>query len=151
VAGTLRLASTSNVIVASQIRIADTNLGVGDNAASASLFLGPGTNELRANTINVGFRKGTGNVTFQTGSGSVVITGQAGSGSVANMTLGDASAGTGGGTSLLQLAGHMATVEADLVHLGRMTGGTGGNPGGRVTFDTGTFDANSFRFATQTR
>jgi fibronectin-binding autotransporter adhesin len=145
---TMRLANTSNTITAAQIRVADTSLGTGDNGATASLFLGAGTNDIRANNIIVGMRKGTGNFTFQGPTGSISIAGQAGGASVANITVGDASSATGGGASQFLLAGHTATVQAGILRIGQLANSSGGNTSGRVTFDTGTFNVSSLRLAT---
>ncbi|HEV8607904.1 MAG TPA: autotransporter-associated beta strand repeat-containing protein, partial [Tepidisphaeraceae bacterium] len=145
----MTLANTSNSITANLIRIADSNATASgnNNGGRSQLHLGPGTNVIAANTINIGEGKSGGTLDFQDFNGTLRITGAAGGASTANIQLGSSSSATGSGDeSQIFLAGHDVTVQAGNVVIGRLAGATGGNSArGNVTFDTGTFTANSIQ------
>ena len=148
----LNLANTSNTIITAAVRIGDSNVtsaGSSDNNGGAStMSLGPGTNEIRTNSIVVGSRKSGGTLNFLDSIGSVTITGRTGGASTANITVGDASSAThSGATSQFLLAGHDANVQAGTVIIGRLAGSTGGQGAGNLTFDTGTFNALNVQLA----
>ena len=154
---TLRLANTSNSITTPTIEIGDSGqtprfhrAGANNSGGGTStLALGAGTNVINVNNINVGFTKGTGIINFQDPvNGSVVIAGQAGGTSKANITIGRQSSGSGTtNVSQMNLAGHMATVQAGNMIIGSNTGSTGTGSDGAGSFDTGTFTADSFQLA----
>ena len=152
----VRLANTSNTITAAILGVANSGLGSGaDNAGvGGRLFLGAGNNVLRVNTINIGFAKATGSITFQSAStGSVSITGAAGGASTTDITIGQASTASygGNGQNQLALAGHTAVVQAGTVTVAQLNGSTGGQAlNSTLTFDTGTFSANTIQLALDT-
>ncbi len=155
VSGTLSLANTSNSITAATIQIGNSNNANNGGLTTLNLGAGTGTNAnvIKANTINIGGGKQAGVIQFITGApadAQVTITGQSGGASTANITVGSASSATyGGGTARLSLAGHSASVQAGAVVVGRLANATGGtsasNDIGQLTFDTGTFTANSLQ------
>ena len=154
---TLKLANTSNTITTPTIEVGDsgqtpgfTGLGTNNNGGGTStLALGTGANIINVNNINVGFTKGTGIISFQDPmNGTVTINGQAGGTSKANITIGRQSSGSGTtNVSQMQLAGHLATVQAGTVIIGSNAGSTGTGSDGAGSFDTGTFTAGSFQLA----
>ena len=151
VRATLTLANTSNTITAAGMRAGDSNVSGGgnNNAGRSSIHLGGGTNVLNVNSIILGEGKSGGTLDFgpTAGSGTLTIAGEAGGASTASLQIGSSSSGTGSGDeSQLFLAGHTVTVQAGNVVVGRLAGATGGNSArGNITFDTGTFSANSLQ------
>jgi len=158
-AGILTLADTTVAAVAPSNYISATEIDVGNSQSNndggmSTLSLGSGTNTLNANTINIGVSKTGGVVTWvgdATAASSVSIAGTGGTGT-ANITLGQATAGTytSGRLAQLLLAGHIATVKAGTVLIGDTTGATKTGPNATVTFDTGTFNAQSIILAADT-
>lgn len=142
---TLTLSNTSNTITANTIQISNT---VSYNAGSGttSMILGAGTNVISTNTLNIGLAKGGGILKFASqtagSAGTVVIGGK--TTALVNIILGSsANVGTGaspGGT--LDLRGHVATVTAGDILIGRRTSSGSGGTNGNVYFDAGTFTAN---------
>jgi fibronectin-binding autotransporter adhesin len=154
VAGTMLLANTSNTIIANQVRVGDSSVqppggGGNNNGGPGNLMLGLGTNVINANNIIIGATKSQGIVGFQDAAlGSITIAGQTGVPSTANITIGNASSATStGNLSQLNLAGHLANIEAGTVIIGRLGGSTGGTGNGSITFDTGTFNVVSMQLA----
>jgi autotransporter-associated beta strand protein len=151
--GEMNLAGTSNTITASQVRIGDTGQDGGgtggsenNNGGDGFLRLGGGTNVINADVIQVGRTKGAGFITFQGATGTLTIAGTAGGASTANIQVGSADNGTGDtSVSELQFAGHNVNVQAGNVVIGQMTANGVQSGKGAVTFDTGTFSANSIR------
>lgn len=154
VAGTLMLANTSNTIVAAQVRIGDSNLqppgnNGNNNGGASTVLLGIGANTISANTIVIGATKTQGIVRFADAvSGTLTITGQAGPGSTANITIGNATSATAVSVaSQLNLDGHNVNIEAGTVIVGRLGGSTGGTGFGSLNFDAGTFTATNMQLA----
>lgn len=148
----LKLTPGTNTIVASQVHVGDTGMtGTGSSpnnfAAVSTLFLGEGTNVINTGNLTIGNIKGVGVVNWVNPStGSVTIAGQTGGASTANITIGRQSSATGTSTaSQLLLAGHNATVQGGTVVIGHLNGATGATATGAITFDTGTFTANSLQ------
>ncbi|MGN6367709.1 MAG: beta strand repeat-containing protein [Phycisphaerae bacterium] len=141
------LANSANTITADQITIGDTRAtGSGNNNGSTCrLHLGNGTNTLDIAHLIVGYSKGVGVLDFLSTTGSVTIAGYAGGTSTADIYVGTSENATGAnGESQLLLAGHNATVQGGLVVVGNLAGGTAGSNGrGNITFDTGSFTADS--------
>lgn len=142
---TLTLSNTSNTITANTVNISNT---VSYNAGSGttSMILGAGTNVISTNTLNIGLAKGGGILKFASqtagSAGTVVIGGK--TTALVNIVLGSsANVGTGaspGGT--LDLRGHVATVTAGDLFIGRRSSSGSGGTNGNVYFDAGTFTAN---------
>ena len=153
----VRLASTSNVITAGQVRIGDSGQDGGgtggqenNNAGRSFLRLGGGTNVINTDQIFLGRSKSGGTITWQGSDGTLTIAGSAGGTSRANIQMGSSdSASASGDRSLLDLNGHTVTVQANNVAVGQLSGGGAGGAGGNadIVFDTGTFDVNSLRLA----
>jgi autotransporter-associated beta strand protein len=143
---TLAQANTINVGTFSVGEAVSTN----NSNVQYNLRLGAGTNNIQASTITIGARKHTGLVNFATvGTGTVTIAGPGGVGT-ANITIGYGAGGTYNNvnTSALDLAGNNASVSAGTVVVGQLDGATSTVPvKGRITFDTGTFNANSITLA----
>lgn len=159
VLGVMRLANTPsnattgpvNSITVNQVRVGDSGVSgaSGNNNGGLSvLALGsgtaeaPATNTIRTNSLIIGTVKGQGIVNFQGSTGSVVITGKEGGTSTTDITMSNSSSATTSSRATLDLAGHMATVQAGTVSLARAAGGTAAtaNTGfGVINFDTGTF------------
>ena len=153
---TLTLAANNN-ITAGTVTVGDNSVTPGlsatifePNAASnpSTLNLGNTTNVINTNSLVIGGGRNQGIVQWAntTTTGSVTIAGAAGGTSTANLTIGNLPFGTPpSSASTLNLKGHAATVQANTVILGELSGSTGGksstNAGGSVTFDTGTFTA----------
>jgi autotransporter-associated beta strand protein len=149
VRGTLTLATGSNTITASQIRIGDTSVsGAGNNnpGGRSAIHLGAGSNVLNTNTLIIGETKGSGMMDFLASNGTLTLRGAAGGTSTVNIQVGSANNATGSSDEAqLFLAGHDVNVQAGNVVLGRLAGGSGGSPRGNLTFDTGTFTASSIQ------
>ena len=134
----------TNTINAAEIDVGNSNFN--NDGGMSTLFLGSGTNTLQANTINIGIGKTGGVITWvgdSTASSSVTIDGTGGGSAVANITLGQATAATytAGRVAQLLLAGHSATVQAGTLLIADSAGNTINGPNSLVTFDTGTFNA----------
>lgn len=142
----LRLSNTANSIAANAIQVSNS---LGNNASNGLLVLGTGTNVVHADTINIGLGKGAGTVRFASqtaGSpGTVTITDKAGTGG-ANISVADNNGNWTGAniTGTLDLRGHQVDVTAGTVLVGRRNanGDTGGATG-TLSFEQGTFTANS--------
>jgi autotransporter-associated beta strand protein len=145
--------SSSNFINANEIDIGNSQFN--NDAGMSILNLGSGTNVLQASTINLGFGKTGGQVTWvadATANSSVAIAGTGGGNALANITLGQANAATytSGRLTQLLLAGHKAMVQAGALVIGDSTGNSANGPNASVTFDTGTFSAQSVTIAADT-
>ncbi len=145
----MTLANTTNTITAAAVRIGDSAVsGAGNNNAGRSiLHLGAGANVINTAALVIGETKSGGTLDFAGSTGTLTVAGQTGGTSTANIQVGSSSNATGSGDmSMLLLDGHDVTVQGGNVVIGRLAGGTGGNSGrGVVTFDTGTFNANSLQ------
>ena len=156
--GTVLLTNTANNILATTLTVGNT--GSNNGRGPGTLVFGTGTNVVQANTINIGLGKNTpaaGNLTgmvkFASQSvgspGTVTITDLAGTGP-ADITVGDnnGTATAGGAIGTLDLRGHVASVTADALLIGRNNmGSNSGSVTGSVYFDTGTFTVNTITMA----
>lgn len=139
---TLTLSNVSNTITANTVQVSNS---VNNNASPGVITLGEGTNEIYANTINIGRGKGNGTIAFAStadGPGTVIIAGKAGEADI-NLAA-YPNSGTGATLQgLLDLRGHQAQVTADAVLIGHRNDTGGGGANGNLYFDGGTFTANS--------
>lgn len=146
---TLYLSNTANSITANTVQISNS---ADFNAGNGILYLGTGTNVISTNALNIGVSKGTGTVQFlsQTAgsAGTVVIGGK--TGATTNITVGSSLATVTGAspTGILDLRGHNATVTAGALIIGKRSSAGAGGASGTVSFDTGTFTANSVELGT---
>ena len=154
--GNLTLAGTTVNSVAPINSINATAINVGNSAFDndpgiSTLNLGAGANTLNANTITIGSGKTGGTVQFVAGApstASVTIAGTGGGTAAANIAVGTANSVTfANRNSTLLLAGRPATVQAGMVLVGQEAGNSSGTPNGSITFDTGTFSADSLQLA----
>jgi fibronectin-binding autotransporter adhesin len=154
--GNLTLAGTTVNSVAPVNSINATAINVGNSAFDndpgvSTLNLGAGANTLNANTITIGSGKTGGTVQFVPGApttASVTIAGTGGGTATANIAVGTANSVTfANRNSTLLLAGHPATVQAGTVIVGQEAGNSSGTPNGSITFDTGSFSADSLQLA----
>jgi autotransporter-associated beta strand protein len=141
--GTVLLSNTANTIAATTVNVGNSN---GANGGNGVLTLGTGTNQLNADTFNIGFSNVNGTVAFASqtaGSpGTVAIANKAGTGAAAiNIGSNTATATAAVLTGTLDLRGHTATVNAGTVTLGNANSGGTGAAYGVLRFDTGTFTA----------
>lgn len=141
---TLNLSNTANDITANTIQISNTG---GQNAAAGVMVLGNGTNVIRATTINLGISKGDATLRFASqtaGSPGTVTIGGKTAGTAANFVLASASDSTAANlVGLLDLRGHVATVTAGDIVMGRRSGNGGNGATGTISFDNGTFTVNN--------
>jgi autotransporter-associated beta strand protein len=143
--GSVRLSDTSNLITAKTLNIGNSNGVV--PGGPGTLTLGGGINLLAVDKINIGQSKGSGAMSFVSqaaGSpGTVTIGGK--TGSVADLSIGDKTGTWTSATPMgtLDLRGHVATVVAGTVTLGKEdhTGIKESGATGYLYFDTGTFTA----------
>ncbi|HQL75516.1 MAG: hypothetical protein BWX88_02336 [Planctomycetes bacterium ADurb.Bin126] len=139
---TLTLSNVANTITANTLQVSNS---VNNNASPGVITLGEGTNEIYANTINIGRGKGNGTVAFAStadGPGTVIIAGKAGAADI-NLAA-YPNSGTGATLQgLLDLRGHQAQVTADAVLIGHRNDTGSGGANGNLYFDGGTFTANS--------
>lgn len=146
---TLYLSNTANSITANTVQISNS---ADFNAGNGILYLGTGTNVISTNALNIGVSKGVGTVQFlsQTAgsAGTVVIGGK--TGATTNITVGSSLATVTGAspTGTLDLRGHNATVTAGALIIGKRSSSGAGGASGTVSFDTGTFTANSVELGT---
>jgi fibronectin-binding autotransporter adhesin len=154
--GNLTLAGTAVNSVAPVNSINATAINVGNSAFDndpgvSTLNLGAAANTLNANTITIGSGKTGGIVQFASGApptASVTIAGTGGGMAAANIAVGTANSVTfANRNSMLLLAGHSAAVQAGTVLVGQEAGNSSGTPNGSITFDTGTFSADSVQLA----
>ncbi len=151
---TLRLAPTST-ITAATVGIGD-NTGEGGGAAGAKILsLGTGANTINANTINIGEvtgNRGSGLMSFQSPTlGTLSIRSQSGASGTANLTMVNNASGTA--TTLdgkLLLAGHNVDVSLNSVIMSARSAATTNGSDAQITFDTGTFTANSIAMVART-
>src|SRR5258706_5503832 len=151
--GELTLASTSNTITASQVRVGDSGQDAGgtggsenNNGGDGILRLGAGSNVINTDTVIISRTKSRGIVQVLTTTGTLTLAGTAGGTSKSNITIGSSDTGNGSGAaSQLFLAGHDVTVQGGIIVIGQRAGGAGGSARGQVTFNTGTFSVGSIR------
>jgi autotransporter-associated beta strand protein len=142
--GTLRLAAISNMITARIIQVGNSNNQ--NNGGTSLLALGGGTNQIQANTINIGSGKSPAIFNFQGINGSITIAGQ--TTATADIAVGTASSATASTTvSTMNFDGHLANVQAGTLIVGRLSGSTAGLGGGSVLFDTGLFNVANLQMA----
>jgi autotransporter-associated beta strand protein len=147
--GTLKLAANSTLTA--------SILGVSDNSGAGimrTLSLGTGVNTINANRILIGEdanQRGSGTIDFQDAvNGTLIVRSQSGATSTADLTLVDT--GNNGGTNQtgrLLLAGHGVDVSLRNVVMASRSAGTGAATG-EITFDNGTFSANSIAMTGRT-
>lgn len=148
---TVTLSNTANSITANTVNISNTG---GNNAGStvSSLILGTGTNVIATNTLNIGIAKGNGSVRFASqtaGSPGTVVIGGKTTALVDITVAGSSNVNTGASpTGTLDLRGHVATVTADDLFIGKRTSPGAGGTNGNVYFDAGTFTANKVEIGT---
>lgn len=146
--GTLTLSNTNNLINATTMQIGHSK---DNNGGSGTVILGAGTNVLAVNTFNIGCSKVTGTLKFASqtaGSpGTVTIGGR--TRPTADFLIG-AKTGTGTGATPvgnLDLRGHVATVAAGTVTIGKEDGSTTSGATGNLLFDAGTFSVTNLTMA----
>ncbi len=149
--GLLTLSDADNALTFTTLQIGHSN---GGNGGTGTVILGAGTNILSAGTVNIGLSKTSGTLKFASqaaGSpGTVTIGGK--SGATADFLIGGKS---GTGTSAtpvgtLDLRGHVATVAAGSLTLGKEDSTTttyNGGTTGYLSFDGGTFTASNLTMA----
>ncbi len=155
IAATVRLSNTANTITADTLSIGDS---VTNNAGTPILVeLGTGTNVLQLTNLLVGAAKGNGDLKFASqtaGSpGTLLLTGRTGGASAANISVGINTQVDTGASIIgnIDLRGHVATVQADTVVLGRSNrGASTSGAAGNLFFDAGTFSVNTLIFADKT-
>ena len=146
---TLTLSNTSNNITANVVQVANS---VTWNSGTGTMILGAGTNVIATNTLNIGLAKGSGSVRFASqtaGSAGTVVIGGKTTALVDINVANSLNVGTSASPSgTLDLRGHIATVSADGLIIGKR--GSSGNGGtvGNVYFDGGTFTANTIEIGT---
>ncbi len=147
-AGTTTLADGTNTLTANVFDFADSK---SNNGSTGTLKLGQGVNIIQAGLLNIGLGKSAGTIEFSGPGGTLTLTGSNGVGSTVNIFIGEGeSASYASAASQLLLAGHSAFVQAGNVVIGEENGSTNttpGGPAGSITFDTGTFSANSMILA----
>ncbi len=142
-------APPTNFVNASEIDIGNSQNN--NDGGASMLTLGLGSNTLQANTINIGIGK-TGSTIefpFDQPSNSLTVAGTGGGSAVANITIGQATAGTytAGRVINLFLAGDTVNIQAGAVVLSQNTGNTANAPNVYMSLDTGTFGAQSINLA----
>lgn len=148
---TVTLSNTANSITANTVNISNTG---GNNAGNvvSTLILGAGANVIATNTLNIGIAKGNGSVRFASqtaGSPGTVVIGGKTTALVDITVAGSSNVNTGASpTGTLDLRGHVATVTADDLFIGKRTSPGAGGTNGNVYFDAGTFTANKVEIGT---
>jgi MYXO-CTERM domain-containing protein len=158
--GTVLLSNVANTLVATSLTVGKT--GTSNAKGSSSLVLGTGTNVLQVDTLTVGSGKGASPLTglvqfaYQTAgsAGTVSISNKAGTGA-ANIIIADNSSTetTSGNAAsgILDLRGHVATVNAGNVRIGRVAAASNvGSTAGTLSFDAGTFTVDTLNLAPKT-
>ncbi|HZZ27078.1 MAG TPA: autotransporter-associated beta strand repeat-containing protein [Pirellulales bacterium] len=120
--------------------------------AKTTVNFGTGTNILNTNLLQIAAGKSTASVGWasSSGPGTLLIDGAAGGASKATIIFGTAaSSGSNGSNSAFDLSGHSVTVQASTVTVGQLLSGSAatGGSGGILTFDTGTFNADTVQLA----
>lgn len=142
---TLSLSNGANTINANAIQVADSGTYNAGTTAS-NMILGTGTNVLQTNLLTVGISKGVGTLKFASqtagSAGTVVIGGK--TGATTNIIVGSTEGTNTGATpnGTLDLRGHLATVTAGTLAIGKRDIAGNGGATGTVNFDTGTFTVN---------
>jgi hypothetical protein len=146
IAGTLTLASSSNLINAGTVQVGNSNNQ--NNAGASRILLGPGSNVINTGLINMGGGKTAGSIAFQNSSGTLSIDGTT-PGAGANGVFGAAGSATASNTvSQFFVNGHFVNLNFGSLTLGRLSGSTSGGIGAaQVQFDTGTFTVGTLQFA----
>ena len=149
--GQLTLSETSNTVTATTVQIGNSG---GFNGGTGTVLLGAGANVIAASTINIGLSKTSGTLKFASqlagSSGTVTICGRS-VGSVDLVIGGKIGTGTSAtpiGT--LDLRGHVATVTAGTLTLGKEDSTTtvyNGGTTGFLYFDGGAFTASNLTMA----
>lgn len=146
---TLTLSNTSNAITANTVNVANSGNW---NSGTGTMILGAGVNTIAANNLFIGVGKGVGTLRFASqtaGSpGTVVIGGK--TTAKINITVGSSLNTSTGAvpTGTLDLRGHMATVTAGSLIIGKRSSSGGGGTTGTVYFDGGAFTADTVEIGT---
>ena len=146
--GTLTLSNTNNLITATTVQIGHSK---DNNGGAGTVILGAGTNVLAANLFNIGCSKIAGTLKFASqtaGSpGSVTIGGK--TGATADFLIGGKTSTGTGATPIgtLDLRGHLATVAAGTVTIGKEDGVQASGATGSLSFDAGTFTVTNLNLA----
>jgi autotransporter-associated beta strand protein len=149
--GLLTLSDADNTLTFTTLQIGHSN---GGNGGTGTVILGAGSNVLSAGTVNIGLSKTSGTLKFASqaaGSpGTVTISGK--NGATADFLIGGK---TGTGTAAtpvgtLDLRGHVATVAAGALTIGKEDSTTtnySGGTTGYLYFDSGAFTASNLTMA----
>jgi fibronectin-binding autotransporter adhesin len=148
----LNLANTTvnSVAPVNTINVGTINLGIIGTTVPAGtgiLNLGGGSNIINTSTINMGTGRGYGTIQFLPGtpsSASVTITGNP---TIAMCEFTNNVANPGAGQSLMAFAGYNANVQAGSITMAENNANIGGGANAAITFDTGTFTAQTITMA----
>lgn len=157
--GTVLLSNAANTLLATNLTVGQT--GTSNGTGSSSLVLGSGTNVLQVDTLTIGSGKGasplTGLVNFASqtagSAGTVSISNKLGTGAATIVIADNTSTVTtsSAATGTLDLRGHVATVSAGTVRIGRLAmNGNSGSTVGTLSFDAGTFTVATLSLALKT-
>lgn len=145
----LTLSNTANNITANTVNVSNTG---GNNGGNGLIVLGAGTNVIATNTLNIGLGKGNGTVRFASqvpgSAGTLVLGGKTNSTVNINVAFSDGVNTAASPTGFLELTGHVATVTANDLVIGKRNIAGGGGTDGRVYFSAGTFTANRVEIGT---
>jgi autotransporter-associated beta strand protein len=149
VTSTLTLSNISNTITANTVNVANSGNW---NSGTGTMILGAGVNTISANALFIGVGKGVGTLRFASqtaGSPGTVIIGGKTTAKI-NITVGSSlTTSTGASpTGTLDLRGHMATVTAGSLIIGKRSSGGNGGTTGTVYFDGGAFSADTVEIGT---
>jgi autotransporter-associated beta strand protein len=147
----LKLAATST-ITANTLGVGDVS---GEGTPAKLLSLGTGVNTINANEIRIANainQRSSGTIDFQHPSnGSLIIRSQLGTEAAANLSMVKTNnAGANNHTARLLLAGHNADVSLNAIVMASRSSGTAGSGTAEITFDTGTFSANTIAMTGRT-
>ena len=154
--GAVLLSNTANTILATTLVVGDTGGNNGNGVST--LTLGTGTNVIQADTIRIGRGKAGGNnlIGFVSQApaspGTVTIANKAGTGQ-AVIEVGNVNtvATVGGAGGVLDLRGHVATVDASTLLIGQANAASNVASGiGTVSFDAGTFTVGTLNMGLKT-
>ena len=156
--GSVNVSKTSSLVLAPKSTITAGVIHVSPYAAGAtgSLKLGSDTNQLNADTINIGViaaNNGQGSVTFLGSTGTLTIRGKNGGTTAAAMTLGSST--TNGGSAdhinVFDTRGHSADVKLSTLSMATFASGSAATARRKATFsfDQGGLSINTVTMATK--